>query len=392
MKNKLIKFFIILIFTFIFSETLLYFVKDPALEFFQIQKSYHKFDPDYLIDFEANVRAQVNHYQKFFKMNFSTNKMAFRGIREVDNSIPQIACVGDSIVMGFGVDDKETFCAKLDEHLEKYQAINMGVDAYGPAQIFVRLKKLLPKLNVKLMYYFPSTGDDIDDRAYFQKMQSKKEYYAFKTQFLASKHSYSFLGFRIVEEHIQFRFRENFIDPFTKLSHTIKCNSGKVPSDECGNIYTFPTWSYIVSSFLRPPAFKIPTEPPQFPKNECDDTPPSYKIPKQTLESIDKIVRITEEHNIKLIMVLAPLDIETAYCSQKGKYHKLSSYLYTLKDYLENKNISYIELTKYTDKMTDKTGRLNSRLYYLFGDGHYTPKGHEWIYKTLYQKTSEVLD
>ncbi|MBL0266329.1 MAG: hypothetical protein IPQ05_21310 [Leptospiraceae bacterium] len=111
MLTKFILSFFLILF---FSEGLLWIVRPSALEFYRIQKTYHALEPNYLIDLEPNVNVHVKHFQKFFEMDFTTNEYGFRGSPNVNNALPQIVCIGDSVTMGFGVSDKETFCNKLN--------------------------------------------------------------------------------------------------------------------------------------------------------------------------------------------------------------------------------------------------------------------------------------
>ena len=63
-------------------------------EFYRVQKAYHTLEPDYLIDLEPNVNVHVKHFQKFFEMDFLQVEFGFRGSPNVDNSRPQIVCIG----------------------------------------------------------------------------------------------------------------------------------------------------------------------------------------------------------------------------------------------------------------------------------------------------------
>ncbi|MBL0266614.1 MAG: hypothetical protein IPQ05_22825 [Leptospiraceae bacterium] len=130
---------------------------------------------------------------------------------------------------------------------------------------------------------------------------------------------------------------------------------------------------------------------PVYPSDECSDTPVNFDTPQGMLDQIDKMVNLTASRNIKLVLFLAPIDLETAYCSQKGKFHHYYSYLSTLKKYLQEKKIDFVDLNEHTKEMTYQ-GQMNVRPYYIFGDGHYTAMGNEWVYQIVKKKTEEVLD
>ncbi|MCE9499657.1 MAG: hypothetical protein K8R21_04035 [Leptospira sp.] len=392
MGKKILKIFLMFITVLAISEISLRVLRPEALEFYRIQKNYHRLDPDYFVDLEPNVNVRVKHFLNFYNITFSTNESGFRATDSIDNSFPQIACIGDSVTMGFGVDDEDTFCRKLngfrDSSGKIFKSVNLGVDAYGPTAISLKLEKYLPLLNTKILYYFPSTGDEIDERAFFERKANPGADRIFKLQFLATKYSYLALAAKISQEQLTYRFLETFLWPVNKLNKTIDCRNNKFPQDECTEVYSAEF--SLTGEFLRkPPVPK--NQPPVFPAKECSDTLADYNIPDFMLKSIDKIIMLSKTGNIKLVMVLLPIDVETAYCSQRGRQHHFYTYLTTLKKYLESKKVDVIDMNQMTGQMKDDKGRLNPRPYYIPGDGHYTKLGNQWVAGTLLRKTKEML-
>lgn len=390
MKKKLFTFLLILL----LIEIFLRIFKPSALDFYWVQKQAHRLDKDYLVDLEPNMKERIVHFQGFFDMNFSTNEFGFRATDPINNSIPQIACIGDSVTMGFGVNDEDTFCRKLNGFTSKdnikYQSINMAVDAYGPSAISLKLKKYIPNLNVKLLYYFPSNGDDIDEKNFYNKMNNPNSLLLFKTQFLLTKYSYLVLGIRITQEQFVYRFNETFIYPLQKMVHTKKCLDRILPEDECENTY-FPYKHFsIIEEFTRPN--KKTDDVTHFAQRECMDTPEDFTMPDSMIKALDEIIQFTKEKNIKLVIVTTPLDLETAYCSQNKKFHRFYSYQDKLKVFLKERGIDHLDLNRYTYKMTDSKGRMNVRPYYILGDGHYTKLGNQWVADHLLKKTKKILD
>ncbi|MBE7413161.1 MAG: hypothetical protein L6Q54_15065 [Leptospiraceae bacterium] len=394
MKIILLKYFPIVLLAFLFSEITLRIIKPASLELYRIQKSYHKLDPEYFVDLEPNIKVRVKHFMNFYDIQFSTNELGFRGTDKINNSMPQIGCIGDSVTMGFGVNDEETFCYKLNNFQDSknlvYQSVNLGTDAYGPTAISLKLKKYLPQLNLKLLFYFPSTGDDIDERVFEERKTKKLSRFLFTSQFILTKYSYLALALKISQEQLVYRTLESLVWPVQKLSRTIKCKSGRLPTDECKDIFLSNGKIDIVSEFLisRPPP---KDEPPIFPESECTSRVKEFIIPEKMMKSVEEIITQTEERKIKLVMILAPIDIETAYCSQKGKLHRYYEYLTTLKKILRKKKIDFIDLNEKTNLMIDSKGRMNPRPFYIVGDGHYTKSGNDWIAKILSEKAKEVL-
>lgn len=387
--NFFLKFLVFLLIT----EIGLRVVNPEALEYYRVQKQIHVFNNDYLVDLEPNVNVRIKHIQNRFNIKFQTNSRGFRS-EETNNSLPQIGCIGDSVTMGFGVSNGETFCSLLDGYKDKtgvtYQSVNLGVDAYGPSAIERKLEKNLNNLNLKLLFYFPSNGDDIDEANFYSKMQDRSKFLIFKYQFLATKYSYLALATKITQEQMVYRFRETFIDTFISSFQTFKCTTN-VDSDSNCKYKNFSDYLYsFVGDFYK--REKLPDNlPPVFPENECQEKNDPHIIPDSVKESTRKIVNLAKKHNIKLVFLLSPIDIETAYCSQRGKMHRLYNYSMNLKEFLIHENLEYIDLNQYTRQMKDSNGLLNPRPYYIIGDGHYTALGNQWVYSILKQITEEKL-
>ena len=377
-------------FSFIFLEFFLYLFKPSALEFYRIQKTYHKLDNEYFVDLEPNVNVKVKHFLNTFEMKFNTNQNGYRGLEEVDNSKEQIICIGDSVAMGFGVNDEETFCNKLNHFKnstgKEFQVLNLSVDAYGPSAIYLKLKKNLPNLNAKILYYFPSNGDNIDEEEFYKRKNDPLKNLFFKIQFQLSKYSYSFLAFKIFQENLIYRFNETFIWTFKKMKRTLNCTDKD--SKDCDNIYT---WEYNLKEDFLIQKKKDPNEPPQFKKDECSQNEVEFIIPDSMLNELEKINNLSTQFNLKLVYFLAPIDLETAYCSQMKLHHKYYAYLSSLKKILIQKKIDFVDMNEFTTSMLDENNRYNVRPYYIRGDGHYTAKGNDWVYQIIKHKTAEIL-
>jgi hypothetical protein len=371
-------------------------LKPIALDYYWVQKQIHKVDPEYLVDLEPNQDVRIKHFLGTFDIHFSTNEMGFRATDPIQNSIPQIACIGDSITMGFGVNDEETFCRKLNNYTDisgqKYQSVNLAVDAYGPSAISRKLQKFLPKLNTKVLYYFPSNGDDIDELNFHHRFQSNWKMKMFEYQFNATKYSYLLSSLKIMIEQMFIRFNETFIYPMIRLNNLRLCMFSDMDKEKC-QIKSFSDLAMdFYHDFFIPPK-KDPNSPPVFFSDECNEPTAPMEIPKTAYKALDEIIEISQKNQIKLVMVLLPIDIESAYCSQKGKKHRFYNYLLTIKPYLLNKGVDIIDmtLTEHTIKMLDGSGRLNPRPYYIIGDGHYTKMGNQWVADELLRKTKEIL-
>lgn len=69
------------------------------------------------------------------------NSQGFRGGREYSVPVPsdklRIVCSGDSFTLGFGVGDRDTWCALLESMDARLETINMGEGGYGVDQAYL---------------------------------------------------------------------------------------------------------------------------------------------------------------------------------------------------------------------------------------------------------------
>ncbi|HMY66289.1 MAG TPA: hypothetical protein PL163_06545 [Leptospiraceae bacterium] len=371
-------------------EIFLRLFKPDALEFYRVQKQVHKLDPDYLVDLEPNQDVRISHFLGTFDIRFSTNEKGFRGTDPIDNSRPQILCIGDSVAMGFGVSDEDTFCRQFNGFQDRdgnvYQSVNLAVDAYGPSAILRKLKKHLPSLNPKILFYFPSNGDDIDEEIFYSKLNSRKARLFFETQFLLAKHSYLFLGLRITQEQIVFRLNEMFIYPLVRMKNFLN----EIFSEKRKMMSLQETVNGFLSEFKRGER-KDPNSPPVFGEKECLDEDRPHPIPETVYTSTREIIKLAQEKNVKLVFVVSPIDIETAYCSQQGKLHRLYTYSRAVRKFLEEEKVDFIDMNDYAVYMMDGEERFNVRPFYIIGDGHYTKAGNSWMSAVLLLKLRQIL-
>ncbi len=73
---------------------------------------------------------------------------------ELDYSKPSILFIGGSFTMGHGLTYEDSFVGQLDAITEeKYQIVNLGVQAYGTDQALLTLKRYLTKFKTKIVVY-----------------------------------------------------------------------------------------------------------------------------------------------------------------------------------------------------------------------------------------------
>ncbi len=111
----------------------------------------------------GNVRGKM--ITSEYKHKFNTNSQGFRGKREYSLEKPpntnRIVVLGDSVTLGHGVEDEETFSAVLEKRLSQIkptEVINMGVSGFGTAEELIQLRNVGLKYNpdLAILAYFPN--------------------------------------------------------------------------------------------------------------------------------------------------------------------------------------------------------------------------------------------
>ncbi|MGH2570030.1 MAG: hypothetical protein ACRDGR_02310 [bacterium] len=73
--------------------------------------------------------------------SLTINAQAFRGKREYEKTPPpgvtRLLCSGDSFTLGWGVDDDDTWCARLERENPELEVVNMGQGGYGIDQAYL---------------------------------------------------------------------------------------------------------------------------------------------------------------------------------------------------------------------------------------------------------------
>ena len=137
-----------------------------SVEFFHLKHSEDHRTPMAQFDAELGWSAIPNWHGPLLSWGqVSTNSLGFRS-PEIDPAKKQIVILGDSVALGFGVNDDETASHYLEEKLAPlgYQVSNLGVSCYGIDQDYLYFKRHVNKFRrltkVILMIY---TANDLLD-------------------------------------------------------------------------------------------------------------------------------------------------------------------------------------------------------------------------------------
>jgi hypothetical protein len=118
----------------------------------------------YVPDAERGVRLEPNVSQRLQLGNnplttAHTNSQGFRGAEWPQTTGDDVIVVGDSQVFGLGVEDDETFSARLGTEL-KAPVLNAGVPTYGPREYLATAAELLKTRRAKHVVVVINASND----------------------------------------------------------------------------------------------------------------------------------------------------------------------------------------------------------------------------------------
>ncbi|MGJ4746479.1 LA_2490 family SGNH/GDSL-type esterase [Leptospira sp. SA-E8] len=425
---------VFLILIFLGTEAGLVLLRSPSLQYYRDLKLIHSFHPDYYVALEPGESKYVSHFAGKWEGQFSINSFGLRGKEEPIPGKPKLLCLGDSLVMGFGVGDSDTFCQLLDGIQlkgEARQALNLGVDAYGSRGSYYRLKDISSKLdNVKEVLFFISPNDFDMPEALAKKgilpddqtdaIREKDPNYArnFKLQFILTRISYTLQALKLAYEQIQVTFAVTKLSVCKELDSAgfYRCSllasaDAKADVQSGSNRPSGNLVSYFESSFFRtvkkpncdsditPTSAVFGTMCPEpVPSHvTCVDSPPSFDtlpvLPELTQEYYQKMIDLAKERGFKLVPVILPIQIEEIYCYNNGKYHPLENYATRASAFFEKRGVKVLRFKKETGSMCgfDQNGKKFGILdHYIPEDGHFTKRGNIWAADSLKAKLKET--
>ena len=168
MKRRSLRFNIVLLAVSIILSIIIGMVLLLTLDVFVFKLARNElwFDPNTEFDPELGWRQIPNRFVYMTSENITSNSLGGRG-EEVDYSKEHILVMGDSVVLGFAVDDKQTMPYYLEGLIDgKYpglQVLNMGVSGYGIDQYYLSLNKRINLTNPRLVIVVIYTRNDFED-------------------------------------------------------------------------------------------------------------------------------------------------------------------------------------------------------------------------------------
>ncbi len=312
-------------------------------------------------DLVSNSKGGLNHFEFDFKV--SINSMGYR-CQEFENqkSMKRILIVGDSFTFGYGVNNHESYPARLSERFinDSVEVINAGFKGcFSPDAYYLYLKEEAMKLQPDLIVIGLFIGNDIDhplsDELIWEKVDSNGlptkiiSRYSYKNYVKDFAKEYEFL----TKSHL-FRLIFRALDKMERMiSKESWDNNWEANSHEFLNNYLF---------------------------NYKERTNKKFKEVKKILLATSMIAK---ENGSKLMFLLIPelLQIDTTEIPSYVKFIPeldIEKPQRILKKFFTENNIKFLDLLPKFNEFDA------SQLYYL-EDRHWNKKGHNLASKFLYE-------
>jgi hypothetical protein len=199
----------------------------------------------------ANVDA--THQTDEYRYRYRTNSQGFRGTKEYSlnpkEGVYRIVVQGDSVTLGYGVKDNETYSQVIEDMLRKKginaEVINMGVSGFGTAEELIQFNNVAKKYkpNLVILGYFQN--DDKNNhvsKLYEVKdgtLQRKSEEFQPGIYFRDRISSIPFYNFLSQNSHLLTFFRNYFSSYiWRQLSEQVPDNVKSKKSNEKASLLT----------------------------------------------------------------------------------------------------------------------------------------------------------
>ncbi|MCS7204938.1 MAG: lipase [Leptospiraceae bacterium] len=418
--KKEVSFFVSLFLFWLLFEIFLRLYHIPSLDYFLKMNQIHRFHPDYFIGLQPNTSVYIRHFSGKWEGQFSINSFGMRGTKEPDPQKRKVICLGDSLVMGYGVSDHETFCALLDEKFFDHgiQFLNGGIDGLGSWGAYQRLKEILSQVsNVNTVLFFVSPNDftmppSLLEKGFFPDDQTEEARLLQPTkrlidtwQFVLSDYVYTLTVAKITIKQLLLRFhlwKDTFVatlnrwknqNLLTTIKQSFLLESQAVSCPQPTNtLFETIGKTYIPQEkriFSQPK--KCPEEIPEEILKECTEPPKVIpELPNFTQRVYLDMLELTKKNQIRFVVVILPVQIEELYCHSINRYHFLRLYALQVIRFFQKHQIEIWDLMADTPSMCQE-GKWGFKDYFIPEDGHLTQLGNEWLANVLEKKLKFLI-
>ncbi len=124
-------------------------------DFIPSENAIAHFDDELGWDYIPNLSKTLKYGSYVRTVHFDAQgiRVPFPGYR-LSRTRPSVLFIGGSYTMGHGLSYEETFIDQFEDLSgNAYQAVNLGVQAYGTDQALLALKRFAPKFNTRVVIY-----------------------------------------------------------------------------------------------------------------------------------------------------------------------------------------------------------------------------------------------
>jgi hypothetical protein len=278
-----------------------------------------------------------------------TNAQGFRNATTISQNDPpgkiRVLCSGDSFTFGYGVDNRQTWCALLSDLDGRLQTVNMGQNGYGTDQSYLLYKRASGGLQYQVQIFAFITDD-------FRRME---------TDFLfgSGKPVLSVHDGQLVEQNV----------PVPRYFLRSKLADWK---DSYGTILNESRTVQFLDRVAE--HFHLTTPPTDISLGD------QQKWNSVVAAILDSLKALNESNHSTLVLVYLPS--EPDHCSNAN----LDRWRSVVRDEAARKHILFIDLVDAFQKLPE-TARLFIQPgagRYIGEVGHYTIEGNQYIAKELY--------
>ncbi|MBI3396045.1 MAG: lipase [Spirochaetia bacterium] len=416
---KLVRFALLALLSFVLLEAGLRIVRPRELQYYRDLKLLHVYNPDYLVGLAPGVDLNIRHHAGLWEGRFTTNSLGFRASPEPRAGERYLGCLGDSLVLGFGVSDDDTFCRDLDGIEfggKRFRTINLAVDALGSMGSAKRLDDAMGRVKLDTVLFFVSPNDFTmpdnirargilsDDETDELRERDPSRLAGFRFQFELTRSSYAVMCFKLAIEQLIVKWQDTRNQIRRELVSAgfihDPCNPGSLRSYLKSSFYMNVTPAVCERrAATAPPKLDTGVPPecaaavPEAFQCRAGDPPVSALKPLMTYttRAYDRLIESSRRAGIRLIVVLPTIQDSDIECASKGRYAPSYEYALRAGAYFRSKKIPVIETRAYAGeasgepvKQPDGSTRPSvMRDYIIPGDGHYTALGNHWLGRAL---------
>jgi len=268
---------------------------------------------------------------------FRSNSQSFRNDKDFSRSVPygkvRLICSGDSFTMGYGVDNKNTWCELLGSINGRIESINMGQGGYGVDQAYLWYKRNSAQFDHDVHIFALISGD------------------------LGRMASDTFLGYGKPLLELRNGHLVNIDRPVPKGAYYFQLPQVQ---EAIKNLSSVRLLTSILSRVGAFSAF------------EREDKKTNQRIQEVALKIFQDLQRINQAKKSTLVLVLLPAEVD--YMTKYSEYWREFLYNETAKN-----GWLFIDLIEeIRNYPPQEVGTLFK--------GHYSEKGNAYIAEILYKK------